>query len=754
MTRQSRTTGGLDRIRQHLHAALPGLDGLVLEEVLGEAGLRGAAVGILERHLAAHPDALTRPGTAEPFAMVRLAHALIDRGIPGVTAPACADCGKPSRQLGRQIEGRSLCPYCFSRAHYATCSRCVRPARRTTEQEDGPVCRSCTRAASMPRCATCGREVRKTGVVDGPPLCHRCRPRTARACVSCGTEAPVQAVTPDGPVCRRCYRSPTRTCGQCGQVRHIIKRARGGEPDLCSLCYRVPDRTCSGCGRTRPVAALLLGKPRCPTCHESRPRSCAVCGRSRKVQAEWPVGPVCGTCYTQVRRNPAPCGDCGQVRPLIGRRADGAACCGPCAGAGQAYECQGCGVSGLLFRRGFCARCVLDQRVTGLLAPPGAPTVPARLEPLRAALLAAGRPVTVHHWLDLDGVADLFNSLATRRSAITHRDLDALPDKLITAYVRDLLSTADVLPQRHEEVERLPRWADHVLAQAPAEHRKIVSPFAHCYVIRRHRDRTRRGQGFAASSLARTRSLIQRPLELLAWLDEEGLALADLNQHSLDRWLSQGKRHRRDIRVFLQWARRHKLTAHDFDVPRRRVEQPSVFLKDEERLQQLRRCVEDETLPLATRVVGSLVLLLGLQISRILRFTTGDVVREGKAVRLHLNGHQVDLPPRISALVGQRLELAEAAWQNNRSASTTPWLFPCSNPARPLSLQSMHIQLRKANLTGLAGRNTARLALATDVPASILAEVTGTSVHNAMRWATLAKRDWTDYIATRREPNA
>ncbi|MEW1860201.1 hypothetical protein AB0399_07450 [Streptomyces sp. NPDC088194] len=111
----------------------------------------------------------------------------------------------------------------------------------------------------------------------------------------------------------------------------------------------------------------------------------------------------------------------------------------------------------------------------------------------------------------------------------------------------------------------------------------------------------------------------------------------------------------------------------------------------------------------------------------------------------------MDLPPRISTLVGQRLELAEAAWQNNRSASTTPWLFPGSNPARPLSLQSMHIQLRKADLTGLAGRNTARLALATDVPASILAEVTGTSVHNATRWATLAKRDWTEYIATRRD---
>ncbi|WP_186581987.1 MULTISPECIES: hypothetical protein [unclassified Streptomyces] len=53
------------------------------------------------------------------------------------------------------------------------------------------------------------------------------------------------------------------------------------------------------------------------------------------------------------------------------------------------------------------------------------------------------------------------------------------------------------------------------------------------------------------------------------------------------------------------------------------MEQPSVLIEDDERLQQLRRCVQDETTPLAARVVGSLVLLLGLQISKILRLTTG-----------------------------------------------------------------------------------------------------------------------------------
>ncbi|WP_398683939.1 recombinase family protein [Streptomyces akebiae] len=42
--------------------------------------------------------------------------------------------------------------------------------------------------------------------------------------------------------------------------------------------------------------------------------------------------------------------------------------------------------------------------------------------------------------------------------------------------------------------------------------------------------------------------------------------------------------------------------------------------------------------------------------------------------------------------------------------------------------------LRRLGLGGLAGRNTARLALAADVPASVRAALTGTSVDNATDW--------------------
>ncbi|GGT04957.1 hypothetical protein GCM10010271_03670 [Streptomyces kurssanovii] len=46
-----------------------------------------------------------------------------------------------------------------------------------------------------------------------------------------------------------------------------------------------------------------------------------------------------------------------------------------------------------------------------------------------------------------------------------------------------------------------------------------------------------------------------------------------------------------------------------------------------------------------------------------------------------------------------------------------------------------------------ADRNSARLVLAADLPASDLADVTATSISNATRWTEYAGGDWFDYVA-------
>ena len=53
-----------------------------------------------------------------------------------------------------------------------------------------------------------------------------------------------------------------------------------------------------------------------------------------------------------------------------------------------------------------------------------------------------------------------------------------------------------------------------------------------------------------------------------------------------------------------------------------------------------------------------------------------------------------------------------------------------------------------------AGRNTARLALAAELPASVLADLTGISISTAERWSQWAKRDWAAYVGQRAADDA
>jgi hypothetical protein len=46
-------------------------------------------------------------------------------------------------------------------------------------------------------------------------------------------------------------------------------------------------------------------------------------------------------------------------------------------------------------------------------------------------------------------------------------------------------------------------------------------------------------------------------------------------------------------------------------------------------------------------------------------------------------------------------------------------------------------------------RNGARMALAADLPAAIIADLLGMHVNTAIRWVRYAGRDWADYLAAR-----
>jgi hypothetical protein len=97
-------------------------------------------------------------------------------------------------------------------------------------------------------------------------------------------------------------------------------------------------------------------------------------------------------------------------------------------------------------------------------------------------------------------------------------------------------------------------------------------------------------------------------------------------------------------------------------------------------------------------------------------------------VALSLNGHRLPLPPEVAQLVRALRDQRQKSWHLDQSASTTPWLFPGQEPARPLGATYLYLKLRRHGIAPLASRNSARLALATDLPASVLADFTATSI--------------------------
>ncbi|NWF29196.1 hypothetical protein HW130_23570 [Streptomyces sp. PKU-EA00015] len=140
---------------------------------------------------------------------------------------------------------------------------------------------------------------------------------------------------------------------------------------------------------------------------------------------------------------------------------------------------------------------------------------------------------------------------------------------------------------------------------------------------------------------------------------------------------------------------------------------------------------------------------MGLQLTRILELTTNDVAVQEATVLLKLDGTHLQLPPRLAQLVLKHLEHAQSAW-DQPCRRHHPMAVRRSERSRAIQSRYIYLKIRRLGLGSLAGRNATRLALAADVPASILAVLTGTIIDNATDWANFVKRNWTGYIASRR----
>jgi hypothetical protein len=710
----------------------------------------------LAAHMTAYSDALTSGSSLCPPALLRLSHVLHEAGHQ-VTRPGCAHCGRIRTDLRALREEGRICSGCHSRSRKGTCDRCgATGVQITARRPEGVICDRCYRRDPevVEACSECGR-VRNPVVrlPGGGALCHACRKRPRHRCVSCGKTGPAALLAEEGAYCLSCYdrhRRPLRQCGKCGRTARIVRNARDGRPDLCGRCYQGPERECSRCGRTRPCVRVTTGKPICRSCYarDERPRvTCARCGRDMPVNALWPVGPVCHSCYNAIVRTPEQCARCRRSRPLIGRDTDGAGLCGTCAGTAIDFTCRRCGRSGYPYGHGGCAYCVLADEVAGLLAGPDG-TVAPDLRPLTEAFTRVRRPLNAISWVRHSPAAGLLRHLAGQQRPVSHDLLDELPPGHSLHYLRQVLVQTGILPERDEDLERVPAWLEHHLDSHPPEHALLVRPFLHWSLLRRARSRAAR-RPFPASIGRQLRLRVMIALELLAWTGQQGTTLAGLRQDDIDRWLAEEQTQRRyRVRYFLNWAAARGLS-RSLDVPVLPRQGPADFLDEEQRWQLLQRCLTDSAIPVGIRAAGALVLLYGLQLQRIRHLTAGQITEKDGNAYLTAGRRPVLLPPRLAAILGELAAQPPPRLMIPNGPDAPRWLFPGRIPGQPLDLHSLNNQLNRHGISARPARNGALAALASDLPAAVLADFLGVHVNTAVRWVTYARQDWTAYLAAR-----
>jgi hypothetical protein len=728
-----------ERVLARLRRDVPTLSADEAETALRAVGAdRPRTLNRLDRYLSAHETGLLTPLFDCPAVIVRLTVRLAADGYTEVVPLGCSRCGQQADLKWHEYE--RICASCALQDKAFNCARCRAITHRVARLlPEGRICCRCYAKDPLARrpCSKCGRMRRPTRrLPDGGVLCQGCAPRPLHTCSRCGRSRPAHCITDEGPVCSSCYSvlKYSWICGLCGAVRTRQDKAALG-PHVCLSCRRTRLRKA-------PVEAE---RAQAPASAHRRPRStsvCAFCGRVRTVTNRWPAGPVCSVCSARTLNYPSQCAHCGQLAVLVGLDGERRRICGPCAGWKAGYRCSSCGQPGIK-AHGLCSRCITRHRLEAVLAGPNG-EVPDQLQPLVEALLSARDPRSVTVWLGKSSAATMLSQLARNGEPISHATLDSLSPSRHADYIREILVRTAILEPRNEYLDRLSPWIDHYLTNVPDHYARVLNAYAHWYLL--HRARRRKGP-LPRSGADRIRTRIRVAHEFLTWMDDHEHTLATLRQDLVDNWLASGKARHYEIRPFLHWTTQRGLTA-EVSAPALKPMQPTIFLNDDHQLEQLHRCLTDNTIDIDLRAGGALMLLYGINLIRVLAITRNQIRERSGDHYINLTDHELLLPPVLAALLSQ-LPCPRPRSTLPEPDTSTGLLFPGRTPNRPVDAGMFGNRLKRHGINPRGGRNTAFIRLASELPAAVVADLLAIDITTATRWAKYARRDWHAYLAER-----
>jgi hypothetical protein len=760
---------------------------IVCEVVRTRAGRRSLAEALRD-----NPSLLRAGRPPAPYCVAKLLMALRDAGAQEISPPRCGECGRERPWVGSQRGGQWACSPCSDKS--TVCAGCGETRRVVSRDRDGqPRCAGCPDTAGDPLAelveqvtgldpalnakavlAALGRAtVRPAGqrrlawsVLARPDLLTGAgydapAPAVLRfidelvaagvsrivrpACPRCHEVKALSKLLDGKRVCRNCFgRHAAVPCVRCGAVREPAARDEKGGP-LCPNCL-IRDSAnledCQGCGRRLPVAVRSPDGPRCMSCRPRTVAACGICGRRAVCDTSRATGqPWCLRCQQKW----VTCSGCGDLGLLRGGSLD-VPVCARCVNHDPEFwgRCPVCETTWQLGPQP-CQRCALDQRARDLLSG-GSEAVRDGLAAFHQALIAVKRPDSALAWLARPKVRSLLEQIGQDTRPVNHNLLDELPAGKTLTHLRTVLVATGALPPRDERLIALERWiAQTVQARGDLTERQILHGYAVWHHLRRLRQRLGDQHTTRLQDL-NVRCHVTAAASLLDWLATLDRVLANCTQADLDTWITGGHRYRDETAHFVRWAVTHK-HAHSLTFGATRWHGPAGPHDTEKRWADARRLLHDDnTLTTPDRVAGLLLLLYAQRIATITQLTVDDIHDEGQTVTMTFGRVPVTLPEPLAALVRKLV----ATRETNTiiiAPDTTPWLFPGRRPGHPLGDDALAQRLHRIRLNPRADRSTALFALATELPAAMLARLLGLNVKVAVAWQQAAAGDWTAYAA-------
>jgi hypothetical protein len=143
-------------------------------------------------------------------------------------------------------------------------------------------------------------------------------------------------------------------------------------------------------------------------------------------------------------------------------------------------------------------------------------------------------------------------------------------------------------------------------------------------------------------------------------------------------------------------------------------------LPDDERISHLGRVLTDQGLPLQVRTAATIVLLYAQPLSRVVRLTLDDVIRDGDQVLLRLGEPPTPVPGPAAELL-----LEWIGSQGNMNTATnrnSPWLFPGRRAGQPMNPNVLAELVNDIGIPSIAGRTSAIRQHVLEMAAPVVAD--------------------------------